>query len=245
MVLKLAKTGENQEFSHAALELGLLQLPGGCVRDEDGVESRRKGRIDVAARAVPHHPATGLNDAMLAHQPLVSGYFLLSHNLDGLEESLEARALGLRGLFGGLTLGEENQPVALGKVGERLGYALEDMRGCLLERPDHPVHVLYHFAPGHVPRELQIRLFEGSPEAAHSVAVLADVRPLSLVQDPADVVPGESEWLHLGDKLLDALLKEDVVLPKGIVGINEQRLARHGRLSLAGFFRVYSAARRS
>ena len=91
----------------------MFERPGVLVRDVHGVEPDLHRRIDVAPGTVADHPAVGFHDLVLVYQPAVGLRILFRHDLDELEESLQARALHLRGLLRGLALGEENQPVPL------------------------------------------------------------------------------------------------------------------------------------
>src|SRR5439155_1659631 len=87
---------------------------GWLVRNVAGVQTDLHGRVDVAARALADHPAVGLHDFVLVHQPAIGLRIFFGHDLDELEQALQPGALDLGGLLRGLALGEENQPMALG-----------------------------------------------------------------------------------------------------------------------------------
>src|SRR5712692_2289082 len=228
MLAKLAKAGNDQQLARAAVQLAMLELPGGVVRDEDGVEPRLERRVDVATWAVADHPAVRFHDAVPVDQTFVRRRILLRHDLDGFEEALQARPPDLGGLLGCFPLGEQDQPVAVGEIRQRLRHAVQDVRRSALERGDHVGHLRQSLPLGQVARKLQVGLLERASEAAHAVAVLPDVASLSLVQDVAGVVPGIAERLDQGNEILDRFLEEDVVLPEGVISVDQQGLARHG-----------------
>ena len=58
-------------------------------------------------------------------------------------------------------------------------------------------------------------------KAANTVAVLADIAALGLVENVADVLGRVTQMLELGNKMSDRLLKEDIVFPERIVRINQ------------------------
>jgi hypothetical protein len=227
MGAEFAERREDNKFAGAGDHRLVFELPGVFVRDVDGVEADLHGRVDVAARAVADHPTVRFHDFVFAHEFAVSFGTFLGNNFDELEEALQAGTLDFGGLFGGLALGEENQAVALGEIGKRFGDAIEDFWRRALEINDAGVNLSEHLTLRHVFRELQIGFLERSAEAAHTVAVLANVFALRFVQDVADVCAREAAGLDKSDEILDELLKEDIVLPECIVGIDEQGLAAH------------------
>ena len=113
MRAQLAERRQNHQFPRPGHHRLMLQRPGVLVRNIHGVKPHLHRRIDVTPGAVADHPAVGLHDLVLVHQPAVGLRILFRNNLDELEESLQAGALDLRGLLRGLALGEENQPVPL------------------------------------------------------------------------------------------------------------------------------------
>lgn len=64
-------------------------------------------------------------------------------------------------------------------------------------------------------------------ETMHPIAVLADIMRFSFVKDISDVLACVTERLNAGDETFNRALKEDIVLPQRIVGINQDCLARH------------------
>src|ERR1700722_15596841 len=90
MLAQIAKTREDQQFPCAALQLGMLQVPCIRVRNENGVEPRLQRRIDVAARAIPHHPAVRFHDLELLHHPFVNTHVLFQHDFNRIEIRLQS-----------------------------------------------------------------------------------------------------------------------------------------------------------
>ena len=79
-----------------------------------------------------------------------------------------------------------------------------------------------------VPGELHVGFFERAAEAAHAVAVLADVAALGFVEDVAGVFARIAEGLEQREKFLDGLLEENIVFPERVVGIDQNCFSRHG-----------------
>ena len=75
-----------------------------------------------------------------------SGIFF-QHNFDGIEIGLQAGALHLGGLLGRLALGQQDQPVVLGQVGERFRNTVEDMRRSASSSRPCRLDFLHDFAP--------------------------------------------------------------------------------------------------
>ena len=87
--------------------------------------------------------------------------------------------------------------------------------------------ILDRRALGLVPGELHVGFFERPAEAAHSVAVLADIAALGFVQDVAGVFALIAEGLEQRQKFLDGLLEENIVFPERVVGIDQDGFSRH------------------
>ncbi len=96
----------------------VLENPGEVVGDEDGVESGGEGWIDVGARAVADHPGVGGLADVVVDERTVGLVVLLGEDLDGGKVRGEAGALELVGLLGGVPLGDEDEPVAGGELGQ-------------------------------------------------------------------------------------------------------------------------------
>jgi len=126
------EVGEGGEFEELLAGGGLVddlvfEDPGEVVGDEDGVQACREGRVDVGARAVPDHPGVGGFAAVVVDEVTVGVAVFFGQDLDGGEMGGEAGALELAGLFFENPLGDEDQAVTGGQVGESLGNVGEEL----------------------------------------------------------------------------------------------------------------------
>ena len=90
-----------------------------CIRDRNEYRAQPgvKRRIDVAARAVAHHPAVRFHNLKLFDHAFVQAWVFFQHDFDGVEIRLQAGALDFRSLLGGLALGDHNQAMMFGQIG--------------------------------------------------------------------------------------------------------------------------------
>src|SRR5262249_41256497 len=70
------------------VHLFMLQYPGIVVRDENRVDSRRQGGIDIRPWAVSDHPRRSRLQLIFANDAFVGRGILLGHDLHGGEEFL-------------------------------------------------------------------------------------------------------------------------------------------------------------
>ena len=229
MAAQFAEAGEDHEFAGAGGGGFVLHVPGVLMRDVDGVEADTEGGIDVAARRIADHPAMSFDDFVFRDEAGVSDGVFFVDDFDGLEKALEAGALDFGGLLGGFAFGEKNEAMAFGEIGERFGNAVEDFGWCALEVDDAIVNFGKRFALGQMLGELHVGFFERTAEAADAVAVLADIFAFGLVEDVADIGAGESAGFDESDEVLDEVLEENIVFPEGVVGVDEESVASHGR----------------
>jgi hypothetical protein len=61
--------------------------------------------------------------------------------------------------------------------------------------------------------------------------VLADIAPLGFIEDVAYVLARVTKVFELRDEVLDRLLEENVVFPKCVVRVNQERVSRHPAIS--------------
>ena len=66
---------------------------------------------------------------------------------------------------------------------------------------------------------------ESVGEAVQAVSVLDDTVALDVVKDFADLFRGEFVMIQEFDEARDGALEVDVVLPEGVVGVDQKRLA--------------------
>jgi len=91
--------------------------------DKDGMESGAEGWIDVGLGAVADHPGCGSFAGVMGGEGEVCLIVFFRQDLDGGKMGSEAGAVEFVGLFGRVALGDEDEAVACGKIGEGLGYA--------------------------------------------------------------------------------------------------------------------------
>jgi hypothetical protein len=224
---QVGKAADDDELSRAAFHFAFFEFPSVAMRNEDGVEANLQGGVDVAAGTIANHPGVGLHHFELADDALVSGAVLFGDDFDGFEMSLQAGFFHLSGLFSGFALGEQDEPVMAGEVGEGFGDAVHDVGRGVFNLRDEIGDPLDHFAFGSVASKLHVSFFEGPAEAADAVTVLADIAALGFIEDVAAVFGRVAERVELGNEGLDGGLKENVVFPEGIVGVDEEGLAGH------------------
>jgi hypothetical protein len=104
----------------------VLEDPGEVVGDEDRVEASRESRVNVRARAVADHPGVAGLATVVGDEGAVGVVVFFVEDLDGSEVGGEARALELVGLLFGVALGDHDQAVAGGEVGEGRGDVREE-----------------------------------------------------------------------------------------------------------------------
>ncbi len=124
MVGKVGEVGEFKEglAGDPGLVDGLvLEDPGVVVGDEDGVEAGGEGGVDVGAGAVADHPGGGGFKGVVVGEGEVGVGVFFGEDLDVGEEVGEAGAGELVPLFGLAALGDKDEAMAEGKVGEGEG----------------------------------------------------------------------------------------------------------------------------
>src|SRR5690348_7774062 len=244
MGAEFAEAGEEDEFAGAAFELLVLKHPGGMVRNEDGVESGLKSGINVAARAVAHHPAVGFHNFELRDDAFVGLRIFFGDNFYGVEVSGEAGAFNLGGLRGGFAFAQKDEAMAFAQIGKSFGDAFENARRHGVELFGHFVDFLDDFLAGHAAGEFEISVFKRAAEAAHAVAMLLDIAALRFVQNVAAVFGRVAQMRKAVEETADGLLEENIIFPERVIGIDENGLARHEFLS-ARFARLIQEALRT
>ena len=115
--------------------------------------------------------------------------------------------------------------MARGEVGEGVGDATEELDLLLGdgvgEAEDAGVFVRGERGVG----ELLEAADQGLAEALEAVAVGADGGVLDAVEALADLLRRELAVVEVGDESGDGPLEVDIVLPKGVVGVDEEGLA--------------------
>src|SRR5579864_4066121 len=117
------------------------------------------------------------------------------------------------------------------EVRERLGNSLKNVRRSGFQLHRHAFNFLHDFPPRGVPSQLEICIFQRTPKASHSVAVLADVAALGFIKNVAYVFASIAKMFELRDEVLDRLLEENIVFPECVICINQERVSRHPAIS--------------
>ena len=224
-----SQVGEGGEFEEVLAGGGLvddlvLEDPGEVVGDEDGVEAGAEGGVDVGAGAVADHPGVAGFAAVVGGEGEVGLVVFFGENLDGGEVGGEAGALELAGLLFGVSLGDQDEAMAGGEVGEGggdVGEELDLLVGDGLGEAFDAAMLL--FGEGHVGELLEAG-DEGAAEAVQAVAVGEDGGVLDAVEVAANLFGGVDTVIEVGDEAGDGALEVDVVFPERVVGVDEQSL---------------------
>lgn len=216
----------------------VLEDPGEAVGDEDGVESGPEGGIDVRAGAVADHPGGCGVAAMVRGEGEVGFVVFFGEDFDGAEARGEAGAVELAGLLGGVALGDEDEAVAGGELGEGLVDAREELDLVIGDGVGEVEDALVLLVGEGRVGELLEAVDEGAAEAAQAVAVGGDGGVLAVVEVLADLGRSVDLMIEVGDEGGDGALEVNVVLPQGVVGIDEQGMARRTALHRGGVCHV-------
>jgi len=220
MAAEFAEGGQDDELAGAGFDRFMFEVPGVLVGDVDGVQADFHRGVDVAAWGVADHPAVRFYDFVFVDKTSVGDSVFFGDDFDGFEKALQAGALDLCGLFGGFTFGEENEAVALGQISERFRNAVENFGRGAFKFDDAVVDFGEGFAGGRLVGEFQIGFFKGFAEAAHAVAVLANIFSLRFVENVANVGARVAARLDERDEVFDELFEEDIVLPESVVSVD-------------------------
>src|SRR6201993_1483142 len=244
MVTQFTEGRQDHELARSREHRLVLEVPGVHMRDIHRVQTRLHRGIDITAGAVADHPAVSFYNLMFIDEQDIGSGIFFSDNFNGFEKALQSRAFHLGSLFGRLALGKENQAMAGGKVGERLGNAIEDLRRSAFQVHNTIVNFRQYLAPRHLVSQLHVGFFKRPAEASHAVAVLADVFALGFVQDMQDCGPAITAGLDETDEILDQVLEENIVFPEGVVGVNQKRFAFHSPERTSSFKALVAGSKR-
>ena len=145
-------------------------------------------------------------------------------DLDGGEVGCEAGALELAGLLFEVSLGDEDEAVAGGQIGEGRGYVGEELNLLIGDGLGEAFDAAMLLFGKRLIGELFEAGDEGAAEAVQAVAVGEDGGVLDTVEVAADLFGGVDAVIEVGDEAGNGALEVDVVLPEGIVGVDEQGL---------------------
>ena len=149
-----------------------------------------------------------------------------------LEALLESGAIQLVDLLGSVALRHQRQVVAVAELGEGLQHVRNEADRMLANPVGHAME----------PKPLVRRcrsLAQGLEaldqvvgEVLRAVAVFLDIATFDLIQRLPHLHGGEFAVVDVSDEFLDRLLEEDVVLPEGVVGIEEEPERRIHQFSI-------------
>jgi hypothetical protein len=203
----------------------VLEDPGEVVGDEDGVESRGECGVDIGARAVADHPGGAGFAAVMERERDVGFGVLFREDFDGAEVRGEAGAVELVLLLLGVALGDQDDSVTGGEVGQRtcnVGQELDLLVGDGLGEAGDAFAL---FGGERFIGELFEAGDERLAEAVETVSVCGDGGVLDAVEVAADLFIAVNAVIEVGDERGDSSLEVDVVLPERIVGVYEERLS--------------------
>jgi hypothetical protein len=224
-----SQVGEGREFEEMLAGGGLvddlvLEDPGEVVGDEDGVETRAESRVNVGAGAVADHPGVAGFATVVGRKREIGAVVFFGQDLDGGEVGCEAGALELAGLLFGVALGDHDEAVAGGEVGEGGGDVGEEFDLLIGDGLGEAFDATVLLGGEGNVGELLETGDEGAAEAVQAVAVGEDGCVLDTVEVAADLFGGVDAVIEVGDEAGDGALEVDVVFPKGVVGVDEQGL---------------------
>ena len=154
-------------------------------------------------------------------------------DLDGGEVGCETGALELAGLLFEVSLGDEDETVAGGEVGEGRGYVGVEFDLLIGDGLGEAFDAAVLFFGERDVGELLEAGDERAAEAMQAVAVGEDGRVLDTVEVAADLFGGVDAVIEVGDEAGDGALEVDVVFPERVVGVDEQSLVGRAAERLA------------
>jgi len=202
----------------------VLEDPGEVVGDEDGVKACSEGGVDVRAGAVADHPGIAGFATVVGGERKVGVLVLLREDLDGGEVWGEPGALELAGLLFEVALSDHDEAVAGGEIGEGGGDVGEELDLLIGDGLGEAFDAAVLFFGERDVGELLEAGDERAAEAMQAVAVGEDGRVLDTVEVAADLFGGVDAVIEVGDEAGDGALEVDVVLPEGVVCVDEQGL---------------------
>jgi hypothetical protein len=202
----------------------VLEHPGEVVGDEDCVETGSERGIDVGARTVADHPGNGRLAGVVRRQGEVGLGVLFREDFDRGEVGCQAGAMQLVVLFFGVALGDQDDAMAGREVGEGFGdfgQEFDLLIGDGLGEADDAIVLL---GGDGLIGELLEAGDERLAEAVETVALGLNGGVFDAVKVAANLFGGVNAVIEVGDERRDRPLEVDVVLPQGVVGVDEERL---------------------
>jgi hypothetical protein len=202
----------------------VLEDPGEVVWDEDGVEACRECGVDVGAGAVADHPGVAGLAAVVGDEGAVGVVMFFREDFDGGEVRGEAGALQFAGLLFRVSFGDHDEAVAGGEVGQGWSYVGEKLDLVVGDGLGEAFDAAVFLGSEGDVGELLETGDEGAAEAVEAVAVGEDGVVLDAVEVAANLFGSVDTVIEVGDEAGDGSLEVDVVLPEGVVGVDEQGL---------------------
>lgn len=165
---------------------------------------------------------------------------LFGEDLDLGEEVGETGAVELVGLLFHVALGDEDEAVAGGEVGEGEGDGGQEFDLLIGDGLGEADDALVAIGGDGAGGELLEAGDEGVAKALKAIAALGDGLALDGVEVFANLSGGVDAVVEVGDEGGDGALEVDVVLPEGVVGVEEEGLSEGTALGKAGHSRSYS-----
>src|ERR1700675_3830951 len=113
--------------------------------------------------------------------------------------------------------------MSLGEIIQRFDDAIQDARRRAFKLANAKMNSPDRRAFSAMPGEFHVGVFQRTAKAAHTITVLANIAALGFVQDVPRIISRIAERLEQRQKFFNGLLEEDIILPKRIVGIDQDR----------------------
>lgn len=223
---KIRKGGEFQKNLTVGrlVDYLVLQHPGEVVRDEDCVEAGGQGGIDVGARAVADHPCRRCFAGVVRRQGEVGFGVFLRQDLNCGEVRCQTGAVELVVLLFGIALGDHDDAVAGREVGEGFGNFGEEFDLLIGDGLGEADDAVVLFGADGLVGELLKAGDQRFAEAVETVPLGLDGGVFDAVEVAADLFRGVDPVVEVGDERRDCPLEVNVVLPQGVVGVDEESL---------------------
>jgi hypothetical protein len=227
----LCKVGESGQFDEMLAGRGLvddlvLEDPGEVVGDEDGVEAGAEGGVDVGPRTVADHPGVSDFAGVVGRECDVGVVVLFGQHLDGGEVGGEAGAFKLAGLLLEVSLGDEDESVAGGEIGEGWGNVGEEFDLLISDGLGEAFYAAMLLLGDGDVGELLEAGDQRAAEAMQAISVGEDGRVLDTIEVAADLFGGVDAVIEVRDEAGNGAFEVDVVFPQRVVGVDQQSLIR-------------------
>src|SRR6266566_2848469 len=193
-------------------------MPGMRVRNVDRIESSSKSGIDIRAGRIAYHPGALWINLQLAYDTMIGGNVFFWHDHYLLEVFLNSRPLNLELLFFAIAFGEQEQVVSRREIGQCLFDSLKKLQGLsanLLSETTNLLDILF----------LQVffgKATIGFDQALREISRSITHQSFNLIQHRSNLLTRESRMVKECHERVNSLLKINIVLPKGIIGIHNE-----------------------